>query len=90
MSKELDEILSQIAQLESEITIKKTAVEKMQNDINFTKMEEQKELNEVNRLQQCNESMKTKQETQKAMIQKEISREDFSSFLDMLSNDILR
>ena len=87
---EMKEILNQIAQLESEITIKKTAIEKMQNDINFTKMESQKELSEVNRLQQCNESMKTKQETQKAAIQAEINREDFSSFLDMLSNDILR
>ena len=87
---EMKDILNQIAQLESEITIKKTAVEKMQNDINFTKMEGQKELNEVNRLQQCNESMRTKQETQKAMIQEEINKEDFTSFLDMLSNDILR
>ena len=87
---EMKEILNQIAQLESEITIKKSAIEKMQNDINFTKMESQKELSEVNRLQQCNESMKTKQETQKAAIQAEINREDFSSFLDMLSNDILR
>ena len=87
---EMKDILNQIAQLESEITIKKTAVEKMQNDINFTKMEGQKELNEVNRLQQCNESMRVKQETQKAMMQEEINKEDFSSFLDMLSNDILR
>ena len=87
---EMKDILNQIAQLESEITIKKTAVEKMQNDINFTKMEGQKELNELNRLQQCNESMRNKQETQKATIQAEINREDFSSFLDMLSNDILR
>ena len=87
---EMKEILTQIAQLESEITIKKAAVEKMQNDINFTKMEGQKELSEVNRLQQCNESMRNKQETQKATIQAEINREDFSSFLDMLSNDILR
>ena len=87
---EMKEILNQIAQLESEITIKKTAVEKMQDDINFTKMEGQKELSEVNRLQQCNESMRNKQEEQKATIQTEINREDFSSFLDMLSNDILR
>ena len=87
---DMKEILSQIAQLESEITIKKTAVEKMQNDINFTKMEGQKELNEVNRLQQCNESMRIKQETQKAIIEENNNREDFSSFLDMLSNDILR
>ena len=86
---EMKEILNQIAQLESEITIKKTAVEKMQNDINFTKMEGQKELNEVNRLQQCNESMRIKQETQKAIIQEEINKEDFSAFLDNLSNDIL-
>ena len=87
---EMNDILNQIAQLESEITIKKCAVEKMQNDINFTKMEGQKEISEVNRLQQCNESMRNKQETQKASIQAEINREDFSSFLDMLSNDILR
>ena len=86
---EMKDILNQIAQLESEITIKKTAIEKMQNDINFTKMEGQKELNEVNRLQQCNESMRIKQETQKAIIQEEINKEDFSSFLDNLSNDIL-
>ena len=87
---EMNDILNQIAQLESEITIKKSAVEKMQNDINFTKMEGQKELSEVNRLQQCNESMRIKQETQKAIIQEEINKEDFSSFLDKLSNDILR
>ena len=87
---EMKDILNQIAQLESEITIKKTAVEKMQNDINYTKMESQKELNEVNRLQQCNESMRIKQETQKTIIQDEINKEDFSSFLDMLSTDILR
>ena len=85
----MNDILNQIAQLESEITIKKTAIEKMQNDINFTKMEGQKELSEVNRLQQCNESMRVKQETQKAVIQQEINREDFNSFLDNLSNDIL-
>ena len=86
---DMKDILNQIAQLESEITIKKTAVEKMQNDINFTKMEGQKELNEVNRLQQCNESMRIKQETQKAIIQEENNKEDFNSFLDKLSNDIL-
>ena len=86
---EMKDILNQIAQLESEITIKKTAIEKMQNDINFTKMEGQKELSEVNRLQQCNESMRIKQETQKEIIQEEANREDFNSFLDKLSNDIL-
>ena len=86
---EMKDILNQIAQLESEITIKKTAIEKMQNDINFTKMEGQKELNEVNRLQQCNESMRIKQETQKAIIEEENNKEDFNSFLDKLSNDIL-
>ena len=87
---DMKEILSQIAQLESEITIKKTAIEKMKSDINFSKMEEQKELNEVNRLQQCNESMRIKQETQKAIIQEENNKEDFNTFLDNLSNDILR
>lgn len=87
---EMEEILNQITQLESEITIKKSAIEKMQNDINFTKMESQKELNEVNRLQQCNESMRTKQETEKAIIQDQNNREQFNSFLDMLSDDIGR
>ena len=87
---DMQEILNQITQLESEITIKKSAIEKMQNDINFTKMEEQKELNEVNRLRQCNESMRTKQETEKAILQEQIDKEDFSSFLDMLSDNIGR
>ena len=87
---EMQEILNQISQLESEITIKKSAIEKMQNDINFTKMESQKELAEVNRLQQCNDSMRTKQETEKAIIEEQINREDFSSFLDMLSDNIGR
>ena len=87
---DMQEILNQITQLESEITIKKSAIEKMQNDINFTKMESQKELDEVNRLQQCNESMRTKQETEKAIIEEQINREDFSSFLDMLSDNIGR
>ena len=87
---DMQEILNQITQLESEITIKKSAIEKMQNDINFTKMESQKELQEVNRLQQCNESMRAKQETEKAIIEEQINREDFSSFLDMLSDNIGR
>ena len=86
----MQEIMNQITQLESEITIKKSAIEKLQNDINFTKMEEQKELNEVNRLRQCNESMRTKQETEKAIMQEEIDKQDFSSFLDMLSDNIGR
>ena len=87
---DMQEILNQITQLESEITIKKSAIEKMQNDINFTKIESQKELAEVNRLQQCNDSMRAKQETEKAIIEEQINREDFSSFLDMLSNNIGR
>ena len=87
---DMQEILNQISQLESEITIKKSAIEKMQNDINFTKMESQKELAEVNRLQQCNDSMRAKQETEKAIIQEQINREDFSNFLDMLSDNIGR
>ena len=87
---DMQEILNQITQLESEITIKKSAIEKIQNDINFTKMESQKELAEVNRLQQCNDSMRAKQETEKAIIEEQINREDFSSFLDMLSDNIGR
>ena len=87
---DMQEILNQITQLESEITIKKSTIEKMQNDINFTKMESQKELAEVNRLQQCNDSMRAKQETEKAIIEEQINREDFSSFLDMLSDNIGR
>ena len=87
---EMQEILNQITQLESEITIKKSAIEKMQNDINFTKIESQKELAEVNRLQQCNDSMRVKQETEKAIIEEQINREDFSNFLDMLSDNIGR
>ena len=87
---DMQEILNQITQLESEITIKKSAIEKMQNDINFTKIESQKELAEVNRLQQCNDSMRAKQETEKAIIEEQINREDFSSFLDMLSDNIGR
>ena len=87
---DMPEILNQITQIESEITIKKAAIEKMQNDINFTKMEQQKELAEVNRLQQRNESMRTKQETEKAIIQEQNNREDFISFLDMLSDNIGR
>ena len=87
---EMQEILNQISQLESEITIKKSAIEKMQNDINFTKMESQKELDEVNRLQRCNDSMRSKQETEKAIIQEQLNKEDFSSFLDMLSDNIGR
>ena len=85
---DMNEIINQIAQLESEITIKKTAIEKIQNDINFTKMEEQKELSEVNRLQQCNESMRNKQEEQKATIQAEINREDYDSFLSLLETEL--
>ena len=86
---DMQEILNQITQLESEIAIKKNAVEKMQNDINFAKMKSQKELTEVNRLQECNNSMKAKLETEREIVQSEINREDFNSFLDMLSDNIL-
>lgn len=87
---EMEEILNQITQLESEIAIKKNTVEKIQSDINFTKMEEQKELQEVNRLQQCNESMRTKQETEKAIIEQQNNKQEFNSFLEMLSDDMRR
>ena len=81
---EMQEILNQITQLESEIAIKKNAIEKMQNDINFTKMEEQKELNEVNRLQQCNQSMQTKIDMQKEIVEQENNKEIFDNFMNEL------
>ena len=81
---DMQEILNQITQLESEIAIKKNAIEKMQNDINFTKMEEQKELNEVNRLQQCNQSMQTKIDMQKEIVEQENNKEIFDNFMNEL------
>ena len=81
---EMQEILSQITQLESEIVIKKNTVEKMQNDINFTKMEEQKELNEVNRLQECNRTMQSKIDMQKEIVEQENNKEIFDSFMQEL------
>ena len=81
---DMQEILNQITQLESEIVIKKNAVEKMQNDINFTKMESQKELNEVNRLQQLNQSMQTKIDMQKEIVEQENNKEIFDSFMQEL------
>ena len=86
---EMQEILNQITQLESEIAIKKNAIEKMQNDINFTKMEEQKELNEVNRLQQCNQSMQTKIDMQKEIVEQENNKEILDNFMNELGG-ILR
>lgn len=86
---EMQEILNQITQLESEIVIKKNAIEKMQNDINFTKMEEQKELNEVNRLQQCNQSMQTKIDMQKEIVEQENNKEILDNFMNELGG-ILR
>lgn len=86
---ELEEILTQITQLESEITIKKNAIEKMQNDINFTRMESQKELNEVNRLQQCNQSMQAKIDMQKEIVEQENNKEILDSFMQELGG-ILR
>ena len=86
---DMQEILTQITQLESEIAIKKNAIEKMQNDINFTKMEEQKELNEVNRLQQCNQSMQTKIDMQKEIVEQENNKEILDNFMNELGG-ILR
>ena len=86
---DMQEILNQITQLESEIVIKKNAIEKMQNDINFTKMEEQKELNEVNRLQQCNQSMQTKIDMQKEIVEQENNKEILDNFMNELGG-ILR
>ena len=56
----------------------------MQNDINFTKMESQKELQEVNRLQQCKQSMQTKIDMQKEIVEQENNKEIFDNFMEEL------
>ena len=84
MEKEMEDILRQITELESQLTIRKTKTEQLKQDLNYSTMEQQKELQEVNRLQQCNQSLQNKIDMQKEIVEQESNKEIFDNFMNEL------
>ena len=88
MEKEMEDILRQITELESQLTIRKTKTEQLKQDLNYSTMEQQKELQEVNRLQQCNQSLQNKIDMQKEIVEQESNKEIFDNFMNELGGII--
>lgn len=84
MEKEMEDILRQITELESQLTIRKTKTEQLKQDLNYSTMEQQKELQEVNRLQQCNQSLQNKIDMEKEIVEQENNKEIFDNFMNEL------
>ena len=84
MEKEMQDILRQITELESQLTIRKTKTEQLKQDLNYSTMEQQKELQEVNRLQECNQSLQNKIDMQKEIVEQETNKEIFDNFMNEL------
>ena len=84
MEKEMEDILRQITELESQLTIRKTKTDQLKQDLNYSTMEQQKELQEVNRLQQCNQSLQNKIDMQKEIVEQESNKEIFDNFMNEL------
>ena len=84
MEKEMQDILRQITELERQLTIRKTKTEQLKQDLNYSTMEQQKELQEVNRLQQCNQSLQNKIDMQKEIVEQENNKEIFDNFMNEL------
>ena len=84
MEKEMQDILRQITELESQLTIRKTKTEQLKQDLNYSTMEQQKELQEVNRLQQCNQSLQNKIDMEKEIVEQENNKEIFDNFMNEL------
>ena len=88
MEKEMQDILRQITELESQLAIRKTKTEQLKQDLNYSTMEQQKELQEVNRLQQCNQSLQSKIDMQKEIVEQENNKEIFDNFMNELGGII--
>lgn len=88
MEKEMQDILRQITELESQLAIRKTKTEQLKQDLNYSTMEQQKELQEVNRLQQCNQSLQSKIDIQKEIVEQENNKEIFDNFMNELGGII--
>lgn len=88
MEKEMQDILRQITELESQLTIRKTKTEQLKQDLNYSTMEQQKEMQEVNRLQQCNQSLQNKIDMQKEIVEEENNKEIFDNFMNELGGII--
>lgn len=88
MEKEMQDILRQITELESQLTIRKTKTDQLKQDLNYSTMEQQKELQEVNRLQQCNQSLQNKIDMQKEIVEQENNKEIFDNFMNELGGII--
>lgn len=88
MEKEMQDILRQITELESQLAIRKTKTEQLKQDLNYSTMEQQKELQEVNRLQQCNQSLQSKIDIQKEIVEQESNKEIFDNFMNELGGII--
>ena len=89
-NKELQDIIREITEVESQINVKRRLTEKMQGDVNLKAKELQRETTELERLTQCGKSMQLQLDTQKEMIQAEINREDFDSFLSSLETELFK
>ena len=89
-SKEMQDIIREIAEVESQISVKRRLTEKMQGDVNLKSKELQRETAELERLNQCAKAMQLQLDTQKAMVQEEINREDFDSFLSSLETELFK
>ena len=84
MENEMESIMREIVQMESDIAIKKNRTKELQDEVNSKKMEEQAELDEVSRLQACQQSMKTKL----SMKQEQISQANAKESMNNLLNDL--
>ena len=89
-NKEMQDIIREITEVESQINVKRRLTEKMQGDVNLKAKELQREVTELERLSQCGKSMQLQLDTQKEMIQAEINREDFDSFLSSLETELFK
>ena len=89
-SKEMQDIIREITEVESQINVKRRLTEKMQGDVNLKAKELQRETAELERLTQCGKAMQLQLDTQKEMMQTEISREDFDSFLSSLETELFK
>lgn len=84
MENELENIMREIVQMESEIAIRRNRTKELETEVNTKKMEEQAELDEVSRLQACQQSMKTKLSMKQEQISQANAKEEFDNFMNDL------
>lgn len=88
-NQELNNIMQQIAQLESQIAIKKNTTEQLKEKVNSKMVEQQTELSEVERLKEINNRMQQNINSKQKQINDQNNKVEFDSFLNDMKN-ILR